>query len=134
MDRPLDRVFESAVLNEGLALGDLWELARALLKANYDLTDAEAADLLSVADGAESRALAAGVLQALFGADGGEKTYTSWVRASLAANGLAREKVAARDLANVLAILVATNRTVPLAQFADVCRSADDSARLEALI
>jgi len=134
VDRPLDRVFESAVLNEGLSVCDLWELARGLLKANYELSDAEAAELLSVAPGPESRALAEGVLGAVFGADQGGKTYTAWVRASLAANGLTREKVAARDLVNVLAILVATNRTVPLSQFADVCRASDDAARLEALI
>lgn len=134
VDLPLDRIFEGAVLNEGLSLCDLWEAARGLLKANYELADEEIAHLLSVSPGPESRALAAEVLDALFGIDRAEKTYSAWVRASLLANGLGREDVPAPDLLNVLAILVATDRTIPLSQFADACRLVDERARLETLI
>ena len=49
-----------------------------------------------------------------------EKTYTAWVRASLIANGLSQARVSAGDLVNVLAILVATNRTIPLPKFARI--------------
>ena len=134
VDRPLDRIFECAVLNEGLSLSDLWEAARGLLKANYELSDDEVAQLLSLSPGPESRALAGHVLDALFGADLAGKTYTAWVRASLTANGLGLSEIPARDLVNVLAILVATNRTIPLSRFADACRLLDERARLETLI
>lgn len=134
VDRPLDRIFESAVLNEGLSQTDVWEAARALLRANYDLTDEEASQLLSVAPGPESRALASGTLDALFGARPDGKTYTTWVRASLMANRLNKEEIPAQDLLNVLTVLVATGRTIPLSRFADACRLIDERARLEILI
>ena len=134
VDGPLDRMFESTVLSEGLSLCDVWEVARELLKRNYDLSDDEACDLLSVAPGAECKALASAILDALFGTQESEKTYTAWIRASLLANGLGRVDIRAGDLSNVLAILVATNRTIPLSQFADACRLMDERARLEALI
>jgi hypothetical protein len=134
IDQALDRIFERVVSNQGLSLGDLWEVARELLRANYDLSEHELARLLSVAPGFESRRLAADVLDAVGGTEAGEKTYTAWVRASLLANGLGAADVPARDLANVLAILVATNRTIPLSRFADACRLLDERARLEALI
>ena len=134
VDRALDAIFESAVLSESLSLCDLWDVARRLLKANYDLSDDEMADLLGVAPGAEGQELAARILDAVFGVDGSGKTYTAWVRASLIANGLSRADISARDLPNVLAVLVATNRTVPLSRFADACRLMDERARLESLI
>ena len=112
VDPMLDRVFECTVFGERLSPEDLLRTARDLLKANYELSDEEAARLVSVAPGPESRALAGHVLDALFGADGAGKTYTAWVRASLLANGLSYSGIPARDLVNVLAILVATNRTV----------------------
>lgn len=134
VDQPLDRVFDCAALGEGLDLADVWAAARELLRANYDLTDDELAGLLSVAPGSESRELAAEVVRALFGPDRGEKTYTRWVRASLIAGGLGGAEIPAEDLPNVLAVLVATNRTIPLSRFADACRLADERARLEALV
>ena len=134
VDQPLDRIFECTVFGERLSAEDLLKVARELLKANYEVSDEESARLVNVAPGLESRALAGHVLDAMFGADHPEKTYTSWVRASLVANGLSRAEVAARDLVNVLAILVATNRTIPLSKFADACRLLDERARLETLI
>jgi hypothetical protein len=134
IDGPLDRLFERSVSNEGLALSDLWEIARELLKANYELSDEEVCRLLEVAPGPESRRLAIDVLDAVGGSDTAMKTYTTWVRASLLANGLAGTEIPAEDLANVLAILVATNRTTPLSRFSDACRLMDERARLETLI
>jgi hypothetical protein len=52
----------------------------------------------------------------------------------LIANGLSLVEIQARDLANVLAILTATNRTIPLSAFADACQAADARTRLESLI
>lgn len=134
VDQPLDRIYERAVLNEGISLCDLWEVARALLRANYELSDDELNRLLGVTPGFEDRKLAADVLDAVVGADSSGRGYTAWVRASLLANGLGATDVPARDLPNVLAILVATNRTIPLPKFADACRLMDERARLEALI
>lgn len=134
VDPALDRIFECSVFGERLSLCDLWAAARALLEPNYVLSDDEMASLLSVSEGPESGALAGHVLDALFAPDGAEKTYSAWVRASLVANGLGAADVHARDLVNVLAILVATNRTIPLSKFADACRLLDERARLETLI
>lgn len=134
VDHPLDRMFESAVLDEGVSWRDLGETARGLLLANYDLCDEELGDLLAVSPGPEARTLAAEVLRILLGPNRQEKTFTRWVRASLLANGLADVAVPADDLLNVLAVLVATNRTVPLARFADACRVVEERARLEVLI
>jgi hypothetical protein len=134
VDQPVDAIFERSVLNTALPFASFCELARPLLRANYELSEDDVSQLLSVSVGAESRTLAEGILTAVFGADQGEKTYTSWVRASLLAGGLSGSEIPARDLAHVLAILVATNRTIPLSAFADACRLADTRARLETLI
>jgi hypothetical protein len=134
VDEPLDRIFESAVLNENLALSDLWEVAGKLLKANYELSSEEVSHLIGLFTEPEGRAFARDVVGALFGSDRGEKTFTRWVRTSLIANGLSQAEIHAEDLMDVLAILVATNRTIPLSRFADACRQADERARLETLI
>lgn len=134
IDPPLDRIFDRAVLNEGLPLCDLWEVARGLLLANYDLSEGDLKRLLSVSPGFESHQFATNVLDAATGIDPGGRGYIAWVRASLLANGLGGDEIPARDLGNVLAILVATNRTIPLSKFADACRLLDERARLETLI
>jgi hypothetical protein len=134
VDGPLDRIFECAVIGGELDLKDIWLAAKQLLSVNYELTPDELRDLLSTSPGSESRTLASGVIEALFGSEQDEKTYTRWVRASLLANGLGGVDIAAQDLPNVLAILVATNRSIPLYRFADACRLVDERARLERLI
>lgn len=134
VDEPLDRIFEGEVLGEGFDLSDLWQVARQLLTANYELTDDELSGLVSTTSGAESRTLATGIVQALFGVAHEGRSYTDWVRASLLANGLGCIDIPAHDLTNVLAVLVATNRTIPLPSFADACRLMDEHARLESLI
>jgi hypothetical protein len=134
VDQHLDRIFECVVLDEALNWGDVWAAARELLRTNYELSDEETAQLLSVSPGPESHALATEVVRALFGPDQGERTYSRWVRASLLANGIGDTEIPANDLLNVLSILVATNRTVPLSKFADACRLLDERVRLETLI
>jgi hypothetical protein len=134
VDQSLDQIFECSILNKKMPVSVILEAARQLLKANYDLSEAEVSELLSVSPGAETRTFTDVVLSALFGADRSEKTYTSWVRASLIANGLAHTEIPAQDVANVVAILAATNRTIPLSAFADACLTADTKARLESLI
>lgn len=134
VDEVLDRIFESLSLDGGVSLEDAWSAARVLLLRNYRLDDDELAQLLSVSPGAESRDLADAVVSALLGSEDGERTYSRWVRASLLANGLAGSEIPAGDLPNVLSILVATGRTVPLDQFVDACRAARDDAALESLI
>lgn len=134
IDSPLDRIFESTVFKEGLNLTDLWEVAIELLNENYELTTSEVSELLSVSPGAESQALACAILDALFASDRSERSYTAWVRASLLANGLSEAKVPANDLLNLLTILVATNRTIPLSRFVDACRVFEERSQLETLI
>ena len=134
VDASLDRIFECAVLGAEVDLKDIWLAARKLLLANYDLASDELDELLSTPPGPESRALGAGVMEALFGAEQEERSFTRWVRASLLANGLAGVDISAQDLTNVLAILVATNRSIPLHRFADACRVVDARTRLEQLI
>ncbi len=134
VDHPLDRLFEGLILDERASIDDIAEVAWPLLKANYDLADDEAAALLSVAPGAEARRLASAVFEAVFGPEQAARAYGDWVRASLLANGLGAVEIPTRDLSNVLAILVATNRTISLAQFADACREVHEQANLESLI
>jgi hypothetical protein len=134
LDSVIDRVFESTLVSGSVSVCDLWEAARALLRANYDLSDDEIAGLLGVSPGRDCTALADVVLEAVFGSDLRGKTYTDWVRASLFANGLSPAQIPARDIVNTLAILAATNRTVPLSKFADACRLLDERARLETLV
>ena len=134
VDRPLDRIFESSVLNEPMGLCDLMEVARNSLKANYDLSDDELGSLLSVAPGQEAEDLGEMILGAVFVSESAEKSFTQWVRASLLANGLGQTDIPARDLLNVMTILVATNRTIPLSRFSDACRLQDERARLETLL
>ena len=134
VDLPIDRVFENTVLNEPQDLSDLLEVARKALKVNYTLSEDELNKLLSITPGQEAETLVDEILKAIFVSGSAERSFTSWVRASLLANGLGQTDVPARDLINVLTILVATNRTIPLSRFADACRLQEERARLETLL
>ncbi len=134
IDPALDRLFDCLVLHESGSLCDVWEIARALLSVNYDLTDEELNQLLSVAPGAESRRLAAAVFDTTLGSERHARSYCRWVRASLLANGLGPTEIPTPDLPDVLAILVATNRTVPVSRFVDAYKEAHERAALESLI
>jgi hypothetical protein len=134
VDDELDRIYEQVVLGEDISLVDIMAVARVLLLANYDLAEAEVADLLEVEPGAEAEALAGVVLESLFGPDQKVRGYVDWVRASLLANGLSPARISASSLHDVLSILMATNRTVPPSQFVDACRAARDRDSLERFV
>ena len=136
VDLALDALFDDLIVRRSASLRDVWSAARTLLLANYDLDDTQVAELLRVQEGGEeyARDLAGKVVEALLGSDAHANSYTAWVRASLLANGLGEAEIPARDLPNVLAVLVATQRTIPLAEFADACRCAQESSRLETLL
>jgi hypothetical protein len=134
VDQPLDRLFDRIALSDGFVIEDIWEIAKALLSDNYTLSTADATQLLTLSNPAELRVLIASVLAALFGSDDTEKTYTDWIRATLIANGLDSAEISTHDLPNVLAILVATHRTVPLSRFADTCSAANERTSLDTLV
>ena len=102
--------------------------------ANYVLSNEEVENLLEFAPGSDSRQFFESVISALFGASERVKSYTQWIRASLLASGIGIQEIPATDILDVMAILVATNRTVALSKFADACRELDEMARLEVLI
>jgi hypothetical protein len=134
IETSLNRLFESLVLHGNVSLTDLWDTAVPLLRMNYELSDDELAGLLSIAPGIESRLLVNSILEALFGSEYQTKSYCDWVRASLLANGLSGIRIPNEALPNVLAILVATNRTVPLSRFSDACRDVRERSTLEYLV
>jgi hypothetical protein len=134
IDLPLDRLFDSIASEGKCCLEDIWEIARILLNTNYGIPDAHVCDLLGVSNSAEGSALASAVLEAIFGPEERSRTYTDWVRASLIANGLSASEISTRDLPNVLAILVATNRTVHVGRFTDACRAMNEQRTLDALV
>jgi len=134
VDAAIDRFYERIVLGEDVALAEILGVARALLLANYDLTDDEVAQLVEIEPGPEAEALARAVLESLFGPDGRVRGYVDWLRASLLANGLATAEIPASAINDVLTILMATNRTVPPAQFVDACRAALDRETLERFV
>ena len=134
LDREIDRFHEQIILGNELLLVDIMGVARRLLLVNYELRDDEAADLLEVDPGEEAEVLARSVLESLFGPDQRARGYVDWVRASLLANGLAPTSIPASALHDVLSILMATNRTLPPAQFIDACRTVRDRDSLERLV
>ena len=134
VDAPLNRLFETIAAGETVSIQDAFQIAARLLLRNYDLDEIELAELLKVAPGEECQAMVDTVVAAIFGAEDDARTYTDWVRASLLANGLYSANISASDLPNVMAILVATNRTVSASQFVDACLAADAQAHLESLV
>ena len=134
IDSPLDRVFDCLVLGEGVSLCDVWEIAGALLRHNYDLSDEDLEQLLSVAPGTEARRLTSSVLDVALGSERHPRSYCRWVRASLLVSGLGETAISSEDLPDVLAVLVASNRTVPVSQFVDACKVANERASLEFLV
>jgi hypothetical protein len=134
VDAELDLFHEQIILTDNIPLVDIMAAARTLLLANYDLDEAEIAELLEVDAGEEAETLAGIVLESLFGPDQKVRGYVAWVRASLLANGLAPTSIPASAINDVLSILMATNRTVPPSQFVDVCRAVRDRDSLERLV
>ena len=134
VDLALDRFYERIILAEDLPLDDLLTVARTLLLANYDLSDAEISDLLDVDAADEAESLALAVSEALFGPEQRTRNYSDWVRASLLGNGLTTAEIPASALNDVLTLLLASGRTVPPTQFIDACRAAQDRELRERLV
>jgi hypothetical protein len=134
IDRPTDRIFECLASQSALSLTDIWEAAIPLLRANYELSNEEVSLLLSVAPGGEADRLTQAVLDIIFGHSSRRRGYSDWIRASLLANGIGDSMISADDLPDVMSILVATHRTVPLTRFADVCQEAQLRDTLDTLL
>jgi hypothetical protein len=134
VDDALDRIFDGLVLGEPIDARTIRVAARSLLRPNYDLSEAEAESLVAVAPGPALMALASALTESLFGVRPGGASFTGWARASLQANGLGGGPIDAGDLSSILAVLSATGRTIPLADFADACRDAEERLHLESLV
>ncbi len=134
VDDAIERLHEHMTLGEDLPLVAIWDAARRLLAPNYRLSSDEMAGLLEVSPGEEAEGLARAVLDALFGPEDRARGYNDWVRTSLLANGLGGHRFRADELADVLAVLVATGRTVRPEKFVDVCRAAEERSALEHLV
>ena len=134
VDNLLDGFHERVILGQDVPLADLFQIARALLLANYEVTDSELGRLLEVDGEDEARELARAVSEALFGPDERVRGYTDWVRASLLLAGLSSVAVPATVLGDLMTLLVATGRTVPPRRFIDACQAVQDRESRESLI
>jgi hypothetical protein len=105
-----DAVYDQNALAGRYDHGDLRACAVRLLLTNYDLAPDDAVELVWSCDLAE---LVPPVELALFGPEPAYRSWSSWVRTSLLANGLSLRTVPAADLRGVLDQLVATGRAVP---------------------
>lgn len=106
-----DRLFDDSTLTGQV---DRWMIriaAATLLGINYQLSKAEAAALLDTADDAK---LTKATMDALMGPDDALRSFSSWARSALLANGLDPRAIPAEDLNFVLFQLVATGRAVTL--------------------
>lgn len=134
VDDPLNRLFDRIVTGESIPMQDVFFLASRLLRQNYRLDESELEALLTASPGRECQTFLEAVTTAVFGDENVGRNYTDWVRASLIANGLQHVDIPADDLPNVMAILVATNRTVPASNFIDACLESQAHADLESLV
>ena len=134
VDGEIDRLFERSALTGEVALVDVRSAAKTLLLANYEIDDEEIDDLTSFESVDRTRSFVSDVLEALFGASPPARAYTDWVRAGLIANGIGSTAIRPGDLANVLAILIATNRMIPASRFVDASRAAEEQAALDGLV
>ena len=123
LDDLRDRMFDSSARTHTIQKHDVRIAGMVLLQFNYDLSMGEAADLVQ---SVEIKELADAVWAALIAPQTNDKnrTYSEWIRASLAANGLKPKEIAPELVAGVLEILVATGRTMPAAEFSTIAKYA----------
>jgi hypothetical protein len=127
-----DRMFDSLIVYDEASGEDILEGCFYALRINYNLTDEEFAALVNATDPAT---IFDGVIEAVLPtACGDDRTYTGWARASLLANGIKPIDVPAGDMRNVLDMLVATNRTLPLNKFVESARHAAARATIRGMI
>jgi hypothetical protein len=129
LDGVRDRAFDDMVVTSKVAMGDVCQAAWMMLLANYELTGGEIAALLTAADPGP---LKEAVLDAMFGPESPRRTYSSWARASLIANGLDPADVRADDLPHVLATLVQTGRAVPMSKYIESVEAMAERKRIAA--
>lgn len=134
IDEVIDRIYDSVVLDQTVALTDAWIAARVLLLENYYLDDEELGDLLSVADGSESIEFVHSLIACLLGDSAKPSSYIEWVRATLIANGIGADSFSMKDLPAVLSILVATNRAISPFQSIDAHLAMSERNALEGLV
>ena len=135
IDRPLDRIFERLALHDSVLLQDVWEVAIALTRGQLrpgPMTRSPICCASRPARRVASSSMPSSTSSSAPEAAG--RSYSDWVRASLLANGLDAAEIPANVLPNVLAVLIATRRAVPVARFVDACRAADARSSLESLI
>ena len=134
IDAELDSIFESLTLDGNVKLKDLWLIGRLLIQANYVLTNEEVSFLFELKPGTETQEFAAKILDLVLILRIKTRTFIDWIRASLIANSISPSLLTFRDLPHVLDILVATKRTIPLTEFADVCLHAQQCVNLDSLV
>ena len=130
----MDRIFDGLVLDEHVALVDVWGAAAGLLAANYDASLDEFSDLLSLTPGENVDQFVSTVLDALFATEPRPRSYTSWVRASLTANSLGSCALRSDDLANVLETFIVNGRATPVQKFVGSCLASAERSSLENLV
>jgi hypothetical protein len=109
-----DELYDRNVLAGSYLPEDVLTAAYRLLRANYELTPAEAFGLLR---DVEPASLVPIVEAALFGPARRHDTYSEWIEASLWAVGVDPSDVPPRLIRKVVEILEAQKTTVPHEQF-----------------
>jgi hypothetical protein len=131
LDAIRDRIDDEARLRGEVDMADVRQAAFLLLRANYVLSEGEAASLLL---GAEPQPLTDAVSRALFGEPNPRRTFTVWAASSLLANGIDPASVPGPLRQHVLDILVASRRTVPAGEFIESAEAARRRAAILARV
>lgn len=111
-----DTIYDEVTLCSTAPIAHIRAAAFWLLRANYDLTEGQAHALIM---GTEPSAIADAVIDCLTTVNAGRKTFSSWARGSLLANGIKPADVPPDDLPHVLATLVLTGRAVEASDYTD---------------
>jgi hypothetical protein len=114
LDGLRDEIDDQARLRGAVDITLIRGAAFTMLRSNYLLSDAEAADLIL---GAEVQPLTDAVSIAFFGDPDGRQTFTVWAAASFLANNIDPANVPYHLRQHVLDILVQTHRTIPASKF-----------------
>ena len=133
LDNLRDRLFDKVTKDKTAGSIEIRSAAIVLLRHNYNVSLSEA---LHLVDGANAQQLTNAVAAALLGPDYGDprrrKTYSIWVRTSLAANGLDPRKIEPALLHDVLDTLIRTGRAVPAEDYCDVALFVKKREQLDA--
>lgn len=120
-DPARNRMFEDMVISSDVGMRDVHELAWIALAANYKLEASETAAVLKAAalepEGKAELIEAVRSVAIVHEYEEEDRSYSAWVRSSLAANGLDPARIDRRELPHVLRQLVGTGRAMPPAEF-----------------